>query len=86
MSVLNHTDHGFDYAATVTELLQKFTYREIADRLGYSSVGSITSILDGKVPSHHHGEALWVLYQRIYGKRPPLTIAQRIANSLTQDL
>jgi len=78
-----HLGVGFDYTRAVAELLGKFTYQEIATNIGYRSVGSVTSILKGKVPSHLHGEALWVLYKRTFNRRPPLTDAQRIANSLT---
>lgn len=78
-----HVQVGFDYVKAMVELLERFTYREIAERLGYNSVGSITAVLDGKVPSHLHGEALWVLYRDTFGRRPPLSSVQQIANSLT---
>lgn len=79
-----HLGLGYDYMRAISELLERFTYQEIATSIGYRSVGSITSILSGKVPSHLHGEALWLLYQKTFNRRPPLTDAQRIANSLTQ--
>lgn len=79
-----HEQLGFDYVKAVADLLERLTYREIADRLGYNSVGSVTAILDGKVPSHLHGQALWMLYSATFGRRPPLTPVQQIANSLTQ--
>ena len=63
---------GFDYVATIRELLQKLTYGEIVHRVGYSSVGSISAVLKGNTPSHKHGEALWALYVQMYGKKPPL--------------
>lgn len=78
-----HKGLGFDYAQAINDLLKKFTYQEIADRLGYRSVGSITAVIEGKIPSHMHGEALWVLYIATYGRKPPLTSVQNIANYLT---
>ena len=79
-----HHQLGFDYARAMKDLLERFTYREIAERLGYNSVGSITAVLDGKVPSHLHGQALWVMYWTTFGRRPPLTPVQQIANNLTE--
>ena len=79
-----HVQVGFNYVQAMIDLLTKFTYREIAERLGYSSVGSITAVLSGKVPSHLHGEALWLLYRDTFGRRPPLSAVQQIANSLTE--
>ena len=79
-----HRQLGFDYVQAMVDLLTKFTYREIAERLGYNSVGSITAVLDGKVPSHLHGEALWLLYRATFDRRPPLSSVQQIANSLTE--
>jgi len=79
-----HEKVGFDYAQAMVELLKRFTYREIADHLGYNSVGSITAVLGGKIPSHLHGEALWLLYRDTFGRRPPLSGVQQIANSLTE--
>lgn len=75
-----HQGFGFDYAQAIKDLLKKFTYSEIVDRLGYRSVGSLTAILDGKIPSHMHGEALWVLYRETYGRKPPLMPLQIKAN------
>ena len=74
---------GFDYVAAVSELLNKFTYKEIAERIGYRSTGSVTAVLEGRIPSHSHGEALWLLYKVTFGRRPPLSGVQLIANSLT---
>lgn len=79
-----HRGLGFDYAQAMAELLTKFTHREIIERLGYSSVGSVTAVLKGKVPSHLHGEAMWVLYRDTFSRRPPLSTVQKIANYLTE--
>lgn len=68
-----HKQVGFDYPAAVRELLEKMTYMELADRIGYEGVGSIGAILHGAVPSHVRGEALWALYCDTFGRKPPLT-------------
>ena len=78
-----HEQGGFDYTQAMRDLLERFTYSEVAVKLGYRSVGSVTSILKGMAPSHLHGQALWMLYRSTFNRRPPLTTAQKIANSLT---
>jgi len=67
---------GFDYVTALSELLQRFTYQEIAERVGYKSVGSVTSVLSGRTPSHIHGEAIWALYIAAFGKKPPFSSAK----------
>ena len=62
---------GFDYAGTVRELLTRFTYSEIAERCGYKSVGSLYAVMEGRVPSHVHGESIWALYKDTFGRKPP---------------
>lgn len=74
---------GFDYVAAMNDLLAKFTYSEIAAKLGYKSTGSITAILKGHSPAHQHGEALWALYIETFNRKPPLSDVQNNANSLT---
>lgn len=82
---------GYDYVQAMVDLLTKFTYREIADRLGYKSTGSIAAVLKGHEPSHQQGEAMWALYLDTFNRKPPMTEAQRagaqnIANSLTHEI
>lgn len=74
---------GFDYIAAINDLLRKFTYLEIASHVGYKSTGSITAVLEGKTPSHRHGEALWALYCDTFGRKPPM-VAQQSANLVTE--
>lgn len=74
-----HEQVGFDYVATVRELLTKCTYEELAFSIGYESVGSISGILKGRTPSHLQGEALWAFYISHFGKKPPL--AQKSAST-----
>ena len=76
MSTVNYdpplpTQVGFDYSGAMTELLTRFTYSELADRIGYKSVGAVSAVRDGRVPSHVHGEAIWALYKDTFGKKPP---------------
>lgn len=66
-----HSQVGYDYASTMRELLTKYTYSEIAERVGYKSVGAVSAVLEGRVPSHVHGEAMWALYKDTFGKKPP---------------
>ncbi len=63
---------GFDYVATLRELLTRMTFEEVAFNLGYRSNGSVTELLKGRIPSHKHGEAMWALYLNTFGKKPPL--------------
>lgn len=67
---------GFNYVATVLELLRLMTYEELAGYLGYRSKGAISKILDGAIPSHVQGEALWALYHDTFGKKPPMDVRQ----------
>lgn len=65
---------GFNYIEALAELLTRYTYSEIAHNVGYKSVGSITAVLEGKTPSHRHGEAIWALYVDTFGRKPPLDL------------
>lgn len=61
---------GFDYAQTVRKLNQIFTYEQIAKSVGYKNVNSVARIMNGAIPSHIHGEALWALYIDTFGAKP----------------
>ncbi len=75
-----HERVGYDYAQALRELLQKFTYEELADRLGYKSGGSLTGILKRNItPSHIHGEAIWSLYRDTFNRKPPMSDLQKNA-------
>ena len=68
---------GFDYVGALKDLLARMTYEEVAYRLGYKSTGAVASIVKrGHVPSHQHGEALWVLYVEMFGRKPPMSAVQ----------
>jgi len=70
---------GFNYVSALKELLKIYTYKELADRIGYRSTGSITAVLSGRTPSHIHGETIWALYIDTFGRKPPLDV-QKNAN------
>ncbi len=72
-----HAQVGYDYIAAVRRLLTKYTYSELAERVGYRSVGAVSSVLDGRVPSHIHGEAIWALYKDTFGEKPSLTVCKK---------
>ena len=72
-----HAQVGYDYAGALTELLKIYTYSEIAERIGYRSVGAVSAIKNGNVPSHVHGEALWALYKDTFKKKPPWPYAKK---------
>lgn len=65
---------GFNYSAATLELLKRFTYDELKDLLGYQSKGSISQLLEGVIPAHDKGEALWALYMDTFGHKPPLNV------------
>lgn len=67
---------GFDYIRAIRDMLTRMTYEELAFNLGYKGASGISSLLNGKTPSHVHGEALWALYIDTFGKKPPLAIRQ----------
>ena len=67
---------GYNYVATLLALLRVMTYQEIADEVGYRSKGSVSKILDGAVPDHVHGEAIWSLYLEKFNEKPPMTVRQ----------
>lgn len=64
---------GFNYAKVTLELLQVYSYETVAEAIGYKSNASITRLLEGQVPPHVQGEALWSLYVQTFNRKPPLT-------------
>ncbi len=68
---------GFDYLGAVLELLAVMSYAELARAIGYSSKGAISKILQGGVPTHAHGEAIWVVYREKFGEKPPMSTYQQ---------
>ncbi len=69
---------GYNYVAALLALLKRMTYRQVCDALGYRSKGALSKILDGAVPKHIHGEALWALYVETFKEKPPMSVRQGI--------
>ena len=67
---------GFDYAQTVRELHGVMTLDQIAEYCGYETHVAVIKLLQGAVPSHPQGQALWVLYRAKFGHKPPMTEEQ----------
>lgn len=67
---------GFDYARAMLEIRKLMTYEEIAACLGYENAQSVGNIINGRIPNHPQGEALFVLYRELFGCKPPMTEAQ----------
>lgn len=67
---------GFNYSLAILQILKVRTYEDVAQYLGYESVGSISGLIDGSMPSHPVGEAIFVLYREIFGKKPPMSGTQ----------
>ncbi len=63
---------GFDYAQAVRQLTHRFTYRVLIEKLGYESKGTVYHLINGGIPDHIHGEAIWALYVDTFGRKPPL--------------
>ena len=72
-----HEQVGYDYAGALAELLKVYTYNEIAERIGYRSIGALAAIKKGNIPSHVHGEAMWALYRDTFHKKPPWPYVQK---------
>lgn len=75
---------GFDYARALLEIKKYRTHEEIAAFVGYESIGSISNILNGRIPNHPQGEAIFTLYREIFGKKPPMTSEQ--SNGVRADI
>ena len=69
---------GFNYSLAILQILKVRTYDQVAAYLGYESVGSISGLIDGSLPSHPVGEAIFVLYREIYGAKPPMSGPQAL--------
>ena len=74
---------GFDYAAALRELHEVMTLAQIAEVCGYESKGSVLNVLNGGIPSHPQGEAIYVLYVETFNRKPPLRSAPAPFNPLT---
>lgn len=67
---------GFNYSMALLAIRKHRTYEEIAAYLGYDSVGAIGKVIQGSVPSHPVGEAIYVLYRELFGTKPPMSSSQ----------
>lgn len=72
---------GYDYLGAVLELLTVMSYGELAKAIGYRSKGAISKILQGGLPTHAHGEAIWVTYREKFGTKPPMSTHQQQGHS-----
>ena len=61
---------GFDYPVTLLELRTVMSYEEIAAACGWESKSSIVRVLNGAIPAHPQGEALYILYVETFGRKP----------------
>jgi len=61
---------GYDYKAALTRLNTIYTYAEIAEYCGYESANSIYKILQGSIPSHPAGEAIYIMYLEHFKQKP----------------
>lgn len=69
---------GFDYIQALLHIRNHRTYEEIAEFIGYDSKNSIARLLNGTVPAHPQGEAIFVLYRMIFGDKPPMNSQQKV--------
>lgn len=69
---------GFDYSRAVLEINHSgWSYERIADYCGYEDKSAISRIASGdRTPSHPAGEAIYILYVELFGKKPPLRSCQ----------
>lgn len=67
---------GFDYAKAMIEISRRLTYWQIAEYCGYEGKQSVLDVIQGHIPSHPQGEAIWALYVELFGHKPPHSPAQ----------
>lgn len=68
---LQPQERGFDYAAAVRDIHRHMTYDEIAEFCGYENKASIHRVIQGAIPDHPRGEAIYILYMELFGHKPP---------------
>jgi hypothetical protein len=61
---------GYDYAGAVKRLKTVHTFEKIAGFCGYESVLSVRRVLQGSIPSHPQGEAIYIMYVETFGEKP----------------
>lgn len=75
---------GFNYAKALLAIRKEMTYVQIAEFCGYESKQAVGKIIRGAIPSHVHGEAIYVLHCELFGKKPPMT-KEQAAGTLPPD-
>jgi hypothetical protein len=64
------TPTGFDYRKAILRIRGKMTYQEISEYCGYENASSIARILQGTIPLHPQGEAIYYLYCNLFNEKP----------------
>ncbi len=72
---------GFDYAAALMAIREQMSYAVIADYVGYESSSSVQRVIDGAIPPHPQGEAIWALYRELFEDKPPISEEQTAGGS-----
>lgn len=72
---LRPEEHGFDYAAALREVHRHLTYDQIAEFCGYENKASVFKVLQGAIPDHPHGEAIYILFTEMFRRKPPAKVA-----------
>lgn len=78
--VLLQNEVGYDYSRAVLEINHAggWSYEDIAEFCGYEGRSAIARVASKAItPSHPRGEALYILYVELFGKKPPLNVADR---------
>lgn len=63
---------GFDYAQALIDIRGHMTYDQIADVCGFVDKAAVARVVNGKIPRHPQGEAIWAVYLEIFGRKPPM--------------
>lgn len=61
---------GFDYSRALLEIRKHMTYEQIAAFCGYEGPSGVAKIINGGIPSHPQGEAIWSLHCIVLGRKP----------------
>lgn len=67
---------GFDYAKALLEIRRHMTYEQIAAFCGYEGASGVAWVINGGIPSHPQGEAIWSLHCNLLGRKPPVSPLQ----------
>lgn len=61
---------GYNYKRAVLRLRSRMTDSALAKKLGYSHRNSILKLVNGAIPLHPVGEAIYILYVETFGEKP----------------